>query len=251
MILYEHPFSERTRYMIRLEYLFKRLFAFSHNPSPETQHITFDALFEILDVCDRGDCRNWILQEIEKQRTGLEHQRVLPHANRERIDDKISTLEKAAHTLASSNKLGSHIRENEWLMSLRNRFWTPGATSPMDLPAYTAWLHRQASERMTVMQSLIDPYMPLYHAICLVLEGIREAQVPTQAMTDATGLYEQSLGGQTYHILRIWVPKGLGLYPEISANKYILMLRFFRITEHFKHQTLDSRVPFTMALCQL
>ncbi len=237
--------------MIRLEYIFKQLFAFGQSLSTDNQHVAFATLFQLMDVCDRGDCRNWVLQEIEKQKQSLEAYRHFPEVNLKALDETTQRLDKVAKTLANASKLGSHIRENEWLLTLKNRFLTPGATSAMDFPAYAAWMSGHELERQHVLQELIQPFMPLYDAIHENLLVLREAAVPNMESSKPNGVFEKSIGGKVYQMARVWVPEGKRIYPEISGNKHVVMIRFFQINEHFRHHLVKEAVGFKMALCQL
>ena len=84
MILYEYPFNERIRSVMRLEYLFKRLFAFAGASDPMQQHVALSVLFEIMDSCDRAEVRTGILQDIDKQKTNLEAYRNYPDVDTDR-----------------------------------------------------------------------------------------------------------------------------------------------------------------------
>ncbi len=237
--------------MIRLEHIFKQLFTFSQSLDAANQHVAFAMLFQLMDVCDRGDCRNWVLQEIEKHKQSLEAYRHFPEIDTQALDATIQRLNKVAKSLVSCNKLGSHIRENEWLLTLRNRFLTPGATSAMDFPSYTAWLSGRDVERQGIIQELVQPFMPLYEAIHETLLVLREAAVPSMESSNSNGVFEKSIGGKVYQMVRVWVPEGKRIYPEISGNKHVVMIRFFQINEHFRHQLVMEPVGFKMALCQL
>lgn len=251
MILYEHPFNERTRFMIRLEYLFQQLLHFSRLPQAEYQHVVFAVLFQLMDVCERGDCRNWVLQEIEKQKTNLESYRDFPEIDDKALDAVMQKLSAVTKPLASCGKLGSHIRENDWLMSLRNRFTNPGTTSPMDCPSYSAWLNIREVERVSVLENLIQPFLPLYETVQQVLDLLRSAAVPEPQSSKVNGVFEKAIGGKTYQMIRVWVPANKGIYPEISGNKHVVMIRFFKINERFRQQLLTEPLGFKMALCQV
>ncbi|ETD68943.1 hypothetical protein V757_09715 [Pelistega indica] len=237
--------------MIRLEYLFQQLIAYSQSPTPASQHVTFSMLFEIMDVCDRGDSRNWVLQEIDKQKASLESFRHTPGVDIESLDKTLLQLTTVAKNLQTSTKLGFYVRENEWLLSLKNRFLTPGGTSPMDFPSYTAWLNGNESERVRVIQQLIAPFMPMYEAITQSLRVLREAALPSMESSKDNGVFEKSIGGKVYQMARVWLPKGQRIYPEISGNKHVIMIRFFRISENFRQQLITEPQGFRMALCQI
>lgn len=237
--------------MMRLEYLFQQLLAFSQSSRAEDQHVALGALFQLLDVCDRGDCRTWVLQELEKQKMSLESYREFPEIDTSALDATIKKLNTVAHNLASGNKLGTHIRENSWLLTLRNRFLMPGTTSPMDFPAYAAWLSGPEQDRVRVIQGLVKPFLPLYEAIQQSLALLRDAAEPQTECSKSNGIFEKSIGGKVYQMARIWVPSNRRIYPEMSGNKHMVMIRFFRINDNFSHQLLNEPLAFKMALCQI
>lgn len=237
--------------MMRLEYLFQQLFSFSQSPDAKDQHVALGALFQLLDVCDRGDCRTWVLQELEKQKMSLEHYQDFPEIDTRALDITIKKLNTVAHNLASGNKLGTHIRANNWLLTLRNRFLMPGTTSPIDFPAYAAWLSGPEQDRVRVIQNLVKPFMPLYEAIQQSLALLRDAAEPQEESSKSNGVFEKTIGGKVYQMARIWVPSGRRIYPEMSGNKHIVMIRFFRMKDDFSHQLLSEPLAFKLALCQI
>jgi hypothetical protein len=55
LILYEYPFNERIRTLLRLEDLFERLDFFLAQEHPLQHHVALTTLFEIVDVtCSRS-----------------------------------------------------------------------------------------------------------------------------------------------------------------------------------------------------
>ena len=41
-------------------------------------------------------------------------------------------------------KIGHYLRENEWLMAIKNRAGIPGGVCEFDLPGYHHWLHKDS-----------------------------------------------------------------------------------------------------------
>ena len=63
MILYEHPFNERIRTYLRLEYLLERFEQLLLRSSEIDHHFALTTLFEIVDVGGRSDLKSDILKE--------------------------------------------------------------------------------------------------------------------------------------------------------------------------------------------
>ena len=47
----------------------------------------------------------------------------------------------SAALLAQTGKVGLHLRDNDWLMTIKQRTAIPGGVCEFDLPAYHYWLH--------------------------------------------------------------------------------------------------------------
>jgi cell division protein ZapD len=63
------------------------------------------------------------------------------------------------------------------------------------------------------------------------------------------GMYQQMLGGKTAQMLRLRLDPQAPCVPEISANKYVLNIRF--ISEDSRTRTADWDVPFELTFCNL
>ena len=62
MILYEYPFQESVRTMLRLEQLFDRLGQLMVRDTPVDHHFALVTLFEIMDVASRADLKSDLLE---------------------------------------------------------------------------------------------------------------------------------------------------------------------------------------------
>ena len=72
MVLYEYPFNESIRTMLRLEHLFDRLGQLVARDAPVDHHFALATLFEIMDVASRADVKSDLLKELERHRTQLQ-----------------------------------------------------------------------------------------------------------------------------------------------------------------------------------
>ncbi len=78
MILYEYPFNESIRTMLRLEHLFDRLGQLIERDAPVDHHHALGTIFEIMDVGSRADLKSDLLKELEKHRLQLQGYRGNP-----------------------------------------------------------------------------------------------------------------------------------------------------------------------------
>jgi cell division protein ZapD len=68
VVLYEYPFNESIRTMLRLEHLFDRLGQLLPRDAPVDHHFALATLFEIMDVASRADLKSDLLKELERHR---------------------------------------------------------------------------------------------------------------------------------------------------------------------------------------
>jgi len=194
IVLYEYPFSERVRTLLRLEDLFDKLDYFCAQSHPYCHHT-------------------------------------------------------AQQTLNSTpGKAGQHLRDNEWLTSIRSRAGIPGGTCEFDLPSYHAWLMRDPQERASDLQQWIRPLSPFVSGTAIVLKMLRETSTRSQQVA-VQGQFQQMLQGRTYALLQVRVAAELGAVPEISANKYMLWICYTAADRELKPKPVERDVPFELALC--
>ncbi|GGX16728.1 cell division protein ZapD [Pigmentiphaga litoralis] len=248
MVLYEYPFNERVRTLLRLEKLFDSMFFFVRQPDARGHHVAVTTLFEILDVSARADLKSDLLQDLERYRQSLHGLREHPGVDREALGALLSSIEEAAVALNHQGKTGDPIRQNDWLTSIRSRLAIPGGVCEFDLPAYHAWRHKPAQQRVNDLAQWVEPFLPLREGLTIVLKMLRESSQP-QPLVAEEGAYRQMLGGKAFQLLRVYVEEGDGIFPEISANKYMVSIRFSIQGGDMKPQHVQQDVPFQLALC--
>ena len=249
MIVYEYPFNERIRTLLRLEDLYEKFSFFLHQESPQQHHVALSTIFEMLEVAGRADLKSDLLQELERQKQTLLGFKSNPNVEPHRLDAVLSELDRISSALiASQGKTGQHVRDNEWLMSIRGRTIIPGGACEFDLPSYYAWQHHTAQQRFTDISNWFAPLAPLFDAIGMVLRLLRESGRPAKMIAQA-GSYQQMLQGKVYQMLRLAIDETLGAIPEISANKYMLWVRFTSQGGDLKPKAYESDVPFELTLC--
>lgn len=154
LILYEYPFNERIRTLLRLEDLFERLDFFLAQEHPLQHHVALTTLFEIVDVAGRADIIKWA-----------------------------------------------------------------------------------------------QPLVPLRDATLMVLRLLRESGQSGKVIA-TSGSYQQMLSGRIYQLMQVRLDDGgLPFIPEISANKYMLWVRFTQQDGDQRPKPVDADIPFQLKLC--
>ena len=249
MIVYEYPFNERIRTLLRLEDLYEKFKFFVNQEHAMQHHVALATIFDMLEVAGRADLKSDLLQELERQKQSLLSFRSNPKVVPEMLDAVLGELETVASALvAAQGKTGQNIRDNEWLMSIRGRTIIPGGACEFDLPSYYAWQQRPAQQRYDDIANWFAPLAPLFDALSLVLRLLRDSGGPAK-MIALAGSYQQMLQGKVYQMLRLTLDESIGAIPEISANKYMLWVRFTTQGGDLKPKPLEDDVPFELTLC--
>lgn len=251
MISYDYPLSERVRTLLRLEDLFERVDYFLHRNDHHEHHIALLSIFEILEVSGRADLKSDLLQELERQKQSLEALRDNPEVSEAALDNVLWQIDQAASKLfQASGKIGQELRENEWLMSIRQRTNIPGGVCEFDLPSYHYWLQQSADQHRHDLHLWLSPFLPIRDAIAIVLRLLRESG-KTTAQVAYQGVYQQMMAGRVAQMLRIRLKREYHCVPEISANKYALNIRFTTQEGMQRPKAADTDVEFELTFCNL
>jgi len=256
VITYEYPLNERIRTLLRLEDLFERSRHFVARTEPHDHHMALLTLFEIMEVAGRADLKSDLLQELERQKQVLLSFRNNPDIAEDALSHVLRDIEQAAQALFSmTGRIGQYLRENEWLMSIKQRTGIPGGACEFDLPSYHYWLHRPSAERTGQLAAWTGPLHPLRDGTAIILRILRESGKP-QALSAPQGMFQQMLGGKTAQMLRLRLDPSSACVPEISANKYVLNIRFVsqngaQVSTETRTRTADWDVGFELTFCNL
>lgn len=251
MITYEYPLSERIRTLLRLEDLFDKVAYFSAAEGAQEHHVALLTLFEMLDVTGRADLKFDLVQELERQRQILLSFRSNPEISEDALSGALYEIEQAsAALLAMQGKIGQNLRDNEWLMGIKNRAAIPGGVCEFDVPGYHYWLNRDVAFRQRDLATWGGPLMPIRDGLGIVLRLLRASGRPESRVAER-GTYQLMLAGRTAQLVRLRLSREAAVVPEISANKYALNIRFTLPGTELRAKQSDSNVPFELTFCNL
>lgn len=251
MISYEFPINEKVRTLLRLEDLFTRMMHFTVHNQAVDHHAALIILFEIIEVASRADLKSELLQEMERQKRILSALYSNPAISEDALDGILSEIDIAAtNLLASVGKFGQQLRENEWLMSIKQRAVIPGGTCEFDLPSYHYWQEQDVELRRHDLQTWLAPFLPLHEGLKIILRLLRESG-KVRNFTAHEGVFQQMQGGRVAQMLRVSLSRDLACIPEVGANKYAINIRFVAADYAAKSTLFDQDVPFEMAFCSL
>jgi len=249
LVLYEYPFQESVRTMLRLEQLFDRLGQMMVRDAPVDHHFALVTLFEIMDVASRADLKSDLLKELERHKQHLLGLRGNAQVAQGALDDVVQRLEQAFEALNQlPGKAGHALTHNEWLMSVRSRISIPGGTCEFDLPGYYAWQQREASARRADLHGWVSTMMPLAQALQVLLQLLRDSGVRQKVLASG-GQYQQGLApGKTYQLLRVRMDPAAQLVPEISGHRLMVSIRLMRAEADGRLKPSQEDAAFELAL---
>ena len=250
VILYEYPFNESIRTMLRLEHLFERLEVLSAGDTAIDHHPAIATLFEIVDVASRADLKSDLLLDLERQKTQLAQYRGNPSISESALDQVIGRIDAAYAALNGvAGKAGHSLNSNEWLMAIRSRISIPGGTCEFDLPAYYAWQHESAARRQSDLARWSVTLLPLVQALRVLLTLLRESGHP-QMVVAGGGQYQQSMQtGRSPSLLRVRLDGSAGLVPEITGHRLMVSIRLMRTDGDGRMRPWSEDASFELTLC--
>lgn len=251
MISYEFPLNEKVRTLLRLEDLFARMEHFTGHEHSMDHHAALITLFEILEVACRADLKSELLQELERQKRALSSLHNNPAIAEDALKSILAEIDQvSADLFAMTGKIGQRLRENEWLMGIKQRAVMPGGTCEFDLPSYHYWRQQSANARRENLHTWLAPFLPLHAGLNIILRLLRD-NGKVLHLTAHQGTFQQMQGGRVAQILRVTLNRELACIPEVSANKYAINIRFIASDYAAKSTLFEQDVPFDLTFCSL
>jgi cell division protein ZapD len=250
VILYEYPFNERIRTYLRLQQLFSRLGQLIPRESAIDHHFALITLFEILEVSSRPELKSDVLKDLERQKQVMNGYRGNPAISENALDTIVSQLEQNFEALnAISGKIGSSLSESDFLNSLKSRVVIPGGTCEFDLPAYHAWQHHAVDKRQADLHQWSACFIPVAQSIQMLLKMLRDSGAAQKVMATSGQLQQNLPQGRTFQLLRLRIDPALGLVPEISCNRLLVVIRLMQQQEDGRLIASTGDTAFEMTLC--
>jgi len=251
VIVYEYPLSERIRTLLRLEDLYQRLDYFLDKNEPLQNHVALLLVFEIHEAAARADLKSDLLQELERQKHSLEALRGNPDVSEQALENVLRQVDQASSRLyQASGKIGQELRDNEWLMSIKQRTTIPGGLCEFDLPSYHYWLHQPVEQQRRDIETWVAPFLTIRDAVDIVLRLLRASGKSSQEVAHQ-GMYQLMMTGRVAQMVSVELARGYQCVPEISANKYALNIRFTTQEGMQRPKTAETDVEFELTFCNL
>ncbi|MEZ5498591.1 MAG: cell division protein ZapD [Steroidobacteraceae bacterium] len=225
--IFEQPLNERYRTFLRLDFLYNQALHHNSQDSHWASRAAVAALLEILAITARGDTRADVMKELERQLAILNEYQRKKGVDVARLRDVMSNLMRIRNELL---ELGANfmqpLKESEFLAAIKHRSAIPGGTCEFDLPDYYFWLNQPAKERVRDFSAWLALLRPLFDAIAEVLWIVRQNGRAREELANEGVIHINLDRDANLQLLRIAVPRELGLFPEVSGSHYRCSIRF-------------------------
>ena len=251
-IIYEQPLNEQIRLCLRLEYLFEKTNYHLTGKSSWDSHQTLITILEILNITDRPNLKNKLSQTLNQYTASLTQLEKLPEVDKQKLHATLKKIDKLIDDiLANTQKIGQKLRENEFLMAIQQRLYTPAGTCSFSLPAYYVWLQQEDIILKNQLSLWLDSFKQLQEIISLMLKLSRESA--TFKTTKANGgFYQSNLESSTLHqMIRIRLSPTKLLFPETSIGRHRLTIHFFTIDINGRTAQTPDDIMFELACCKI
>jgi cell division protein ZapD len=251
LITYEQPINELMRSCLRLEFLFKRVDYYLENFSiGESTEIIMDNLMDILNLLERPDLKSKLAQEFHRHVITFSRLSQLPNVNQVTLEKTLKQLEQLmTYFLHAQGKIAQALKDDPFIASIRTHFNSPGDCY-IDSPMYVYWLNQSEKLREQQIHVWIDSLTQVRSAIDILLRITRESTV-LKEVSAMDGFYHQNLNPETpCQLIRVEIPKNLVVYPEISAGKHRMSIRFVS-ADALPPKQSDQTFEFYLACCSI
>jgi cell division protein ZapD len=239
------------RTFLRLEYLYQQFLFYTGEPSPWGSRAVVAAMLDIITILNRGDVRNDVLKELERQLYVFDRYQNLPTVDETRLKSVLRNLRRLRDEVVTVGpQYLQRLRESDFLNAIKHRSAIPGGACEFDLPEYSHWLRRPAEDRAADIARWMTTIRPLCDAVAELLWLVRESTPPTQQVA-VNGVFHHVLSRESpAGLLRVTLSAGSALYPEISGSHHRFTMRFMQWSDVDNRPVQLTRdVRFLLTVC--
>lgn len=254
LITYELPLNDAIRICLRLENLFQQSQKTISCGSVLNTKNAMNALLKILEVTDRPDIKSKLSQTLTQYANACRQLSRSPQVNNQRLSTTLKKLDELNQYLHMHHaRIGEALRQNDFLYQIRSNLANPGGVCDYRLPAYMLWQNKSAAEKSKDLTNWMESFKPLRDIITTILQVTRDS-TPLQSAVGENGFYIQPLNPlMPCHLVRVSLPAVTNLYPEFSAGKHRLTIRFLS-PSYFgdgKPTQPQHTISFQLACCRI
>jgi cell division protein ZapD len=250
-IVYEQPLNERMRTFLRLDFLYQQTMYHEERSDSWSTRAAVSSLLEILAITARGDIRSEVLKELERQMSVMHEYQARAGVDSSRLRAVLSNLARLRTELNNAGALFmQRLRDSEFLNSIKHRSTIPGGTCEFDLPDYRHWLDQPFEARSAAFNDWMTTIRPLCDAVIELLWLTRETARP-RIETAVGGSFQLTFERDNpCQLLRLTLPLGTTLFPEISGSHHRCSIRFLSwVDVNARPAQTTEDVKFLLTTC--
>jgi cell division protein ZapD len=252
-ITYEQPLNERIRTLLRLDHLFKLAEHHMGGGSEWNVRSVLNTLLDINELIGRTDIKSELIKELERDLGTFKALQRNPGVDLKRLDLVLNDLQNYLEELRDANcQPGQLLKQDELVNSIKQRNVISGGTCNFDLPAYHQWLHRPLEVHRQQLEAWQQDLRIVRKSTLLVLNLIRNSSNPAVEIADK-GFFQKSLElNSSCQLIRVVLPSSVSYYPEISAGKHRVTVRFMEQPDTMQRPVqTELNVEFNLHCCIL
>ncbi len=251
LVHFEQPLNERIRTFIRVEQLYNRCIYYMEKEDALDSHSALSALLELIGLVSRGDLKRELMKEVKRQLTNLQKLHSIPSLDQDKLEHLTSEHSGLINELdIQPGQLITHLKDNDFINSIKQRAAIPGGTCYFDLPAYHYWLTQPSNKRKEIIRTWLQPFVVAHKAAVHCLELIRSS-TEIENCAAPKGFYQRNLDQhQPNQLIRVLVDISDACFPEISAGKHRFSIRFLEQPDPNKYpKQVERDINFKIACC--
>lgn len=240
--------------LLRIESLINKLDYFKNLNNDIASYNAILSILEITALVERGDIKQEIIKEVERQHKVLHALISNTKVDRSRLELTLSKLKISLNSLhGMDGKLGEHLKKIDFLLSIKQRAAIPGGSCDFDIPQLRYWLNQDYQKRTDDINRWSKPYYQIYEVLQLALNIIRDS-AHAEMITAQKGFFQEALDTtQPNQLLRIELSRGADIFPEISAGKHRYTIRFLQAQKTVDQLPMQYKqdIDFKLFRCSL
>jgi cell division protein ZapD len=249
--VYEQPLNERMRTFLRLDFLYQQALYHEEREDQWSTRAAMSSLLEILAITARGDIRSEVLKDLERQMAIMQDYTSRQGVDTSRLKAVLSNLTRLRTELNSVGALFmQRLRDSEFLNSIKHRSTIPGGTCEFDLPDYRHWLDQPFAVRSKAFGDWMATIRPLCDAVTELLWLTREAGRARPEVAVGGNFQIAFERENPCQLLRLALPTGTPLFPEISGSHHRCSIRFLTWNDlNARPVQTTEDVKFQLTVC--
>ena len=245
MYKFELPINERTRRLISIENIFLRLNNQIKSMVNFSEVGCFESYFNMRATASRADIKIEITQELEKL--------ILKKRQLNKTKKNLDLIKNLSHAKKNLDKVnlpqGNFFGSDKFLQEIKTSSMSQTGIVRSDLPQLQLWLQQLSPKnKQQYFLNEIDSYMPIFEAIKVYLNTLRDSVTIQTVESSDNGLVSYQLDPSFRHdLVQIQIPQKLNLYPNLTSNKYTINIQFASLTKNIKS---GIKLKFKMGVSQ-